>query len=371
MSAVTTPRSLTVGEIAQILDAEVLGSDSATIDDVEILERAQTRHLTYVGDLKSLPRLKQCRATVIIAPVNLRDELLRIQDRTFLLVPQPEVAFLSIALLLKPPRARSRIGASERAVIDPTAKIGANTNIHPLAVIGEDVVIGHSCDIHSGVVVGDGCHIGDNVVLHANTVLYYGILIGSHVTIHASCVIGCDGFGYRFVNGGHELLPHSGTVRICDDVQIGAGTTIDRAKVGETVVGSGTRIDNLVMIGHNCQIGRHNLLVGQVGLAGSVTTGDYVVCAGQVGIADHVHLGDGAVIGAKAGVHRDMPGGQTYLGVPAAPAAETSRQMMALRRLPEIRDSVKKMEKELELLQARLFGVSQIIPVEEHGAAAA
>jgi len=113
MSAVTTPRSLTVGEIAQILDAEVLGSDSATIDDVEILERAQTRHLTYVGDLKGLPRLKHCRATVIIAPVNLRDELLRFQDRTFLLVPQPEVAFLSIALLLKPPRARSRIGISD------------------------------------------------------------------------------------------------------------------------------------------------------------------------------------------------------------------------------------------------------------------
>ena len=201
--------------------------------------------------------------------------------------------------------------------------------------------------------------------------LYQGILIGSHVTIHASCVIGCDGFGYRFVNGGHELLPHSGTVRICDDVQIGAGSTIDRAKVGETVVGSGTRIDNLVMIGHNCQIGRHNLLVGQVGLAGSVTTGDYVVCAGQVGIADHVHLGDGAVIGAKAGVHRDMPGGQTYLGVPAAPAAETSRQMMALRRLPEIRDSVKRMEKELELLRARLFDVTHVIPTENHDAAAA
>ncbi len=371
MSAVKTQRSLTVAEIAQILDAEVLGNALAVIDDVEVIERAQTRHLAYIGDLKGLPRLKHSHAAVVIAPLSLRDELVRIPDRSFLLVPQPEVAFLSIAGLLKPPRPRSRIGVSDRAVVDPTAKIGANTNVHPLAVIGAGVVVGHSCDIHSGVVVGDGCQIGDNVILHANSVLYHDVLIGSHVIIHASCVIGCDGFGYRFVNGGHELLPHYGTVRICDDVEVGAGTTIDRAKVGETVVGTGTRIDNLVMIGHNCQIGRHNLLVGQVGLAGSVTTGDYVVCAGQVGIADHVHLGDGAVIGAKAGVHRDMPGGQTYLGIPAAPAAETSRQMIALRRLPEIRDSVKRMEKELELLRTRLFDATHVMPTENHDVAAA
>lgn len=126
------------------------------------------------------------------------------------------------------------------------------------------------------------------------------------------------------------------------------------AKVGETLIGSGTRIDNQVMIGHNCQIGRHNLLVSQVGLAGSVSTGDYVVCAGQVGVADHVHLGDGAVVGAQAGVIRDMPGGQTYLGNPAGPMAETSKQLAAFRRLPEMRDTIKRMDKELGVLRSKL-----------------
>ncbi|MCA9038401.1 MAG: UDP-3-O-(3-hydroxymyristoyl)glucosamine N-acyltransferase, partial [Planctomycetaceae bacterium] len=207
------------------------------------------------------------------------------------------------------------------------------------------------CDIHAGVVIGDGCQIGDHVTIHANTVIYHDSIIGNNVTIHATCVIGADGFGYRLVDGGHQRLPHYGIVRICDDVEIGAGTTIDRAKIGETLINSGTRIDNQVMIGHNCQIGRHNILISQVGFAGSVSTGDYVVCAGQAGIADHVHLGTGAIIGAKAGVHRDMPGGQAYLGTPAAPAAETGRQLMALRRLPEMRSTLKQLEKEIEILR--------------------
>lgn len=354
MSVVTAPKSLTAREISEMLDGELVGNGHRCIDDVQIVERAEACHLTFVGDQKNVARLRNSRAQVVIAPISARSEIAAFPDCTFILVPEPEPAFLSVAGILMPPRPRPHLGLSSRAVIHESAKIGPNTNVHPMAVIGQDVSIGHSCDIGPGVVIGDGCQLGDNVVLHANTVLYHDVKIGSHVIIHASCVIGADGFGYRLVNGGHERLPHFGTVVICDDVEIGAGTTIDRAKVGETVIGTGTRIDNQVMIGHNCRIGRHNLLVSQVGFAGSVTTGDYVVCAGQVGIADHVHLGDGAIIGAKAGVHRDMPGGQTYLGAPAGPAAETTRQLMALRRLPEIRDTVKKLEKELENLRARL-----------------
>jgi UDP-3-O-[3-hydroxymyristoyl] glucosamine N-acyltransferase len=354
MSTATQPPSLTAAEIARMLDGDLQGQGDRAIHSVEVLERATPGHLSYLGDAKSLQRLKNCMALVLLAADALRRQLEGLHDRTIIFVPEPEVAFLSIAALLNPRRSRPRIGVSPRACVDPTAKIGTNTNVHPLATIGQDVVIGHNCDIHSGVVIGDGCRIGDNVVVHPNTVLYHDLLIGSHVIIHAGCVIGCDGFGYRFVNGGHQRLPHFGTVRICDDVEIGAGTAIDRAKVGETVIGTGTRIDNMVMIGHNCHIGRHNILVAQVGIGGSSSTGDYVICAGQVGIADHVHVGDRAVLGAKAGIHRDMPGGQTYYGMPAQPAAETSRQFSALRRLPEIRDSVRRMEKELEQLRARL-----------------
>lgn len=354
MNAENAQKTLTAEEIATFLSAELLGDPTRPIQDVEIIDRADETHLCFVGNAKNVSRIRLSRSKVIIAPFSVKNDLKAYPERTFLLVDEAEKAFLSVAGLLRPPRIRQQIGISPHAVIDPAAQIGADTNIHALAVIGRDVVIGRNCDIHSGVVIGDGCRLGDNVTVFANSVLYDGMLIGNRVTLHAACVIGADGFGYRFVNGGHERLPHYGTVRICDDVEIGAGTTIDRAKIGETVIGSGTRIDNQVMIAHNCRIGRHNIIVGQVGFAGSVSTGDYVVCAGQAGIADHVHLGDGAIIGAKAGVHRDLPGGQSYLGSPAGPAVETTRQLMALRRLPEIRDTVKKMEKELEALRLRL-----------------
>ena len=354
MNAADTRRKLTATEIAEVLSGELIGDTAIIIDDVEFIERATATHLSFVGDLKNLSRIKNSRSRLIIVPETVRNELAKYHDRTFILVPEAETAFLSIAAILRPRRTRSFVGISDRAVVDSTAIIGTNTNIHPLAVIGRDVIIGHDCEIQPGVVISAGCRLGNNVILYANTVLYHDVIVEDDVTIHASCVIGADGFGYRFVNGGHQHIPHYGTVRICRDVEIGASTTIDRAKVGETLIGSGTRIDNQVMIGHNCQIGRHNLLVSQVGLAGSVSTGDYVVCAGQVGVADHVHLGDGAVVGAQAGVIRDMPGGQTYLGNPAGPMAETSKQLAAFRRLPEMRDTIKRMDKELGVLRSKL-----------------
>jgi len=359
MSTTMPRQALTASEIAHLLQAQLQGNPDVEIDDVQILERATARDLTFVGNQKNLSRLKHTAARLILVPENIRAELPASDERTYILVPEAEPAFLTVAGILRPPRQRPAIGISSRAIVHESARIGANTNVHPLAVIGADVRIGHSCDIHPGTVIGDGCIIGDNVVLHPGTILYADVHIGNHVIIHAGCVIGADGFGYRLVNGGHLRLPHFGIVRICDDVEIGACTTIDRAKVGETVIGTGTRIDNQVMIGHNCHIGRHNLLVSQVGFAGSVTTGDYVVCAGQVGVADHVHLGDGAIVGAKAGVHRDMPGGQTYLGAPAGPVAETTRQLMALKRLPEIRDTVRRLEQELAALQKRLGDSAQ------------
>jgi UDP-3-O-[3-hydroxymyristoyl] glucosamine N-acyltransferase len=242
MHATVIPRQLSATEIAEILDGELIGDPRILIDDVDVIERATANHLSFVGDLKNLSRIENSSSRMIVVPDSARHELEKFSDRTFILVPSPEAAFLCIAAVLHPHRSRSAIGISDKAVIDPSAKIGANTNIHPLAVIGRDVVIGHSCEIQPGVVVGDGCCLGNNVVLYSNTVLYHDVIIEDHVTIHASCVIGADGFGYRFVNGGHQRIPHYGTVHICSDVEIGAGTTIDRAKVGETLIGSGTPI---------------------------------------------------------------------------------------------------------------------------------
>ncbi|MGC1274006.1 MAG: UDP-3-O-(3-hydroxymyristoyl)glucosamine N-acyltransferase, partial [Planctomycetaceae bacterium] len=257
---------------------------------------------------------------------------------------------------LKPARRPAPIGPSPQAFVDPGATIGKDTNIHPGATIASDVVIGDRCEIQAGVRIGPGCRIGDDVQLDPNVVLYHEVLIGNRVTIQAGSVIGAIGFGYRTREGRHERIPHYGTVRIEDDVDIGACSTIDRGVIGETVVGEGTKIDNNVVIAHNCRLGRHNLLVSQVGFAGSVTTGDYVVCAGQVGIADHVTIGAGAILGAKAGVHKDLAGGKTYLGAPAAPIEETTRAVMTMQKLPQLRQSLRELERQVAALRKQVEG---------------
>ena len=346
---------LTAQQIADHVDGRIIGDAETTISDVEVIERATALHLTYLGDQKKLSRLSSSKTKLVLAANSAENALGGIDDVTFILVEEPEIAFLQITGILHPQRSPSTTGISPSAVIPSSAKIGTGTAIGHHVVIGHDVTIGRDCRIEHGTVIEDGCTLGNNVVLHPNCVLYPDLIIGSDVIIHATCVIGADGFGYRTVNGRHERLPHFGTVRICDDVEIGAGSTIDRAKVGETIIGTGTRIDNQVMIGHNCQLGPHNLIVSQVGFAGSVSTGAYVVVAGQAGIADHVHLGDGAVIGAKTGVHRDMKGGQSYFGVPAFPIAEAARNMMALRRLPEMRNTVKQLERDVAGIQQQIL----------------
>jgi len=349
----TAGKSLTARQIADALSGRLIGDPQRSIVSVEVTELATEAHLTYISEAKMIKRLRTSAARVVIAPKVAAEQLSSIEDRTFVLVAEPEVAFLQIAAQLHPRRPPADTGIASTAVVAPTATIASGTVIEHHAVIGRDVTVGTGCRIGPGVVIEDGCTLGDRVVIHANCVLYSDVIVGSSVTICAGCVIGSEGFGYRTVDGRHEHLPHFGTVRICDDVEIGAGTTIDRAKVGETVIGEGTRIDNQVMIAHNCRIGPHNLLVSQTGVAGSVSTGSYVVCAGQSGIADHVHLGDGAIIGAQTGVHRNMKGGQAYFGTPASPIAEASRQVIALRRLPALRDTVQQLQKDVSQLQQR------------------
>jgi len=349
----TAKQPLTAGEIAEILDGQVIGNRDREVTGAEVIERAGETELSFVGSAKNLNRIAGSGSRLIIAPTNVSESLSEFSDRTFVLTDEPEAAFLTVLALMMPPRPRQVIGISPQAVVADSSVIGRNTNVHPLAVIGEGVTIGRNCEIHAGAVIGDGCQIGEGVVIYPNTVLYHDVILEDRVIIHANCVIGADGFGYRVVDGRHQHLPHFGNVHICSDVEIGAGTTIDRAKVGETLIGRGTKIDDQVMIGHNCQIGEHNLIVSQVGFAGSVSTGNYVVCAGQAGVADHVHVHDHAIIGARAGVHRDLAGGQSYLGSPAAPVEETTRQLMTIRRLPAMRSSLKTLEKEVASLKAR------------------
>lgn len=352
--ATQSNHALTAREIAAMLNAELIGSGEAVVSGTNFIERADATELAFVGCSKNASRIKDTAAVVIIAPSELKSLAQDDPQRSYILTEQPENAFLTIAQKICPARRESWSGISAEACIAPTASIGPNTTVCPFAVIGEHVVIGEDCHIGPGAVIGSDCTIGDNTRIDAQAVLYAGTCVGDDVTINAGTVLGAEGFGYSTVNGQHRRLPHVGNVIIEDDVEIGACTTVDRAKMGSTVIGSGTRIDNQVMVGHNCQIGKHNLIVSQVGLAGSCSTGAYVVLAGQAGIADHVHLGDGAVIGAKSGVHRDMPGGKTYLGSPATEAAEQARIVTSLRRLPQLRKTIKELQEQVATLQTQL-----------------
>ncbi|HUG93729.1 MAG TPA: UDP-3-O-(3-hydroxymyristoyl)glucosamine N-acyltransferase [Planctomycetaceae bacterium] len=345
----------TVRALAERLQGAVSGDPARLLSGVRSIDRAGPGDLSFAADERNLRKLSRSAAGAVLLSRADAERYAALAERMSLIAVDDTFAAFGQSLdLFRPPRPRPPVGLSRDAHVSPTARIGAFTNIFPGAHILDDVTIGESCDIHPGVFIGAGCRIGSHVTLHANAVLYADVSVGNRVTIHASAVIGADGFGYRLRDGKHVRIPHRGTVRIEDDVEIGACTTIDRAMIGETVIGEGTKIDNLVMIAHNCELGRHNILVSQVGFAGSVTTGDYVVCAGQVGIADHVHLGERAVLGSKAGVHKDVPGGQTYLGAPAMPAAETRRIVMAQQRLPELRVTVRALEQQVAELTRRL-----------------
>jgi len=340
------------------LTVETIGDRNRIVNGAKPLDRAETDDMAFVvGKVKPQVAFSS-RAGVLFVTPEMSVQRPEADVRTLVVAADPKDAFFAALTRLRPARSRSAAAHSPHAFIHPNAQIGPNTNIAPGATIGSGVVIGANCDIQAGVFIGPGCRLGDFVQLHPNVVLYHDVEVGNRVIIQAGSAIGADGFGYTTRNGKHTRIPHFGTVRICDDVDIGACTTIDRAVIGETVIGEGTKIDNNVVIAHNCELGRHNLLVSQVGFAGSVTTGDYVVCAGQVGIADHVDIGTGAILGAKAGVHRDLPGGQTYLGAPAAPIAEATRAAMAVQKLPQLRQTVRELERQVAALQKQMSQIN-------------
>ncbi|MCL2711595.1 MAG: UDP-3-O-(3-hydroxymyristoyl)glucosamine N-acyltransferase [Planctomycetaceae bacterium] len=337
----------TLSELATLVGGTVVGDGSLPVTGVAPLQSATTSELTFLERADRLALLqRKSRAGAVIVPASVVPEgFAAIQVENVL------EAFDTIARLFAPPRDETIHGFSERAFIHPTAKIGANVAIGHFAVIEEDVVLGDNVQIHSGVQIATGCVIGDGTVIFPNAVLYRSSVIGSRCIIHAGAVIGAFGFGYDSSQGTHRLSPQIGNVVIENDVEIGANCTIDRATYGSTIIGEGTKIDNFVMIGHNCKIGRHNLLCAHTGIAGSTTTGEYVVMAGRVGVRDHVHIGDRAVIGAMAGILADVEPDVRIVGIPATPEKEQMRIQIALQRLPEMQKRFKELQKEVEALK--------------------
>jgi UDP-3-O-[3-hydroxymyristoyl] glucosamine N-acyltransferase len=343
--------SVTVRQLAELVQGIVQGDGDLLISGARTLKEARPGDITFVEDDRHAAGLHGCRASAAVVPKSLAANGLPVIQ-----VADPLAAFVTIVRHLQGRAEPPPQGIDPRASVHPSARVGEGADIHPFAVVGAGTVIGARCRLYPGVVVGCDCRLGDDVTLYPNVVVYDRTVLGNRVIVHGNAVLGADGFGYRFHDGKHVKVPQLGHVEIGDDVEIGACTTIDRGTFQATRVGAGTKIDNLVQVGHNCQVGRHNLFVSQMGIAGSSSTGDYVVVAGQVGIVGHVHIGDGAVIGGQAGVTKDVPAGQRMLGSPATPEREQKRILMTLEKLPEIRRDVRALKQRLGMEDDKVTG---------------
>jgi UDP-3-O-[3-hydroxymyristoyl] glucosamine N-acyltransferase len=318
----------TLKQLAEHIQAELFGDGDLTVSSVGALEDAGPGQLSFLSNLKYKKHLDTTGASVVIVGEGVTFEkvpLLRVKD--------PQYAFQQAVLLLHGPRRHPHGGIHPAAYVDPTAEVDESTVLYPGAYVGPGAKIGRDCVLHPNVVVYDRCVIGDRVVIHAGT------------------VIGADGFGYAPHEGVHHKIPQIGIVKIEDDVEIGANTTIDRAALGVTLIGKGTKIDNLVMIAHNVQTGPHCLVVAQAGIAGSTTLGHHVVLGGQVGVAGHLEIGDGAMAGAQCGITNSVEPGQIVLGSPHVPLKDARRMFILWRELPDMVKRIKKLEAQLEKLQ--------------------
>lgn len=336
----------TLAELAQLVGGEVLGPADTAISGAATLDEAAVGQITLIDRPEKSGLLRTAAAAAAVVPAGTVAE-----EMPLLVVADVHTAFATLVKHFHPPRVPQRIGISPAAQVAPTARIGEDVDVHPGASIADDVEIGSGSTIHAGVQIMPGCRIGQNVTLMPNVVLYENTILGDRVLVHAGAVLGAYGFGYHFVEGRHQLSAQLGNVVVGSDVEIGANTTIDRGTYGATTIGEGTKIDNLVMIAHNCRIGRHNMICSQVGIAGSTSTGDYVVMAGQVGVRDHVHIGNRAVLGAMAGVVNNVPEGVQMIGIPATPEREQKLIQASLSKLPEMRKQLKALQRVVEQLQ--------------------
>jgi UDP-3-O-[3-hydroxymyristoyl] glucosamine N-acyltransferase len=341
--------AIRLAELAKLVDGELIGNGNLVVQGAGTLYDTGPGEITLVDTHSKAEKLAASQASAAIIPesfpaASLTMPAIRVSD--------VHRAFTQIVMHFLPPRVLRSGGVSPLAVVSPTATLGLNVEIYPSATIEEDVQIGNDVRIHSGVRILPGCRIADGVTIFPNAVLYENTQVGPRTIIHAGAVIGCYGFGYRFSEGQHVPTAQLGHVEIGADVEVGANTTIDRGTYGRTTIGDGTKIDNQVMIAHNCRIGRHNMICSQVGVAGSTSTGEYVVMAGQVGVRDHVQIGDRATVGAKAGVSHDIPPGACVLGTPATDEREQKLRYAAFARLPEMRKQLKQLQQMVDSLLA-------------------
>ncbi len=356
------PTPTTLGQLAELTGGRIQGDPQLAISGAAVLNEVAVGEITFVDHADRLKKLYATPAAAVVLAEKIEGDFLgssaNTNCRNAIVVADVHAAFAAIVCHFRPQRIRESIGISPRAIISPSARCGQNVNIHPGANIGDDCIIGDGTTILPGAQILPGCEIGCDVLIGPGAMLYENTIIGDRVIIHGGAVIGAYGFGYTHVAGRHVLSAQLGYVRIEDDVEIGAASTVDRGTYGATTIGEGTKIDNLVQIAHNCRIGKHNIICAQVGIAGSTSTGDYVVIGGQAGLRDHVHIGTGARLSAMAGITNNVPDGACMLGVPATLERDQKLQIAAISKLPEMRRDFKALRRVVSDLQ-KAIGIEQ------------
>lgn len=339
--------TITAETIAALVSGELIGDGGVSVRGVAPLDRADASHLSLLSSARYATMLASTRAGIVLVDPEFRD--VAAGQGTRIIVKQPLEKLLSLLPRLYPEVLPSP-GVAATARIGKGATLGERVSIGEYAVIGAGASIGADVAIGPHSVVGEKASVGDGSRLWPGVTLYPGANLGRRVTIHSGARIGCDGFGYVFRDGAHNKIPHVGRCIIGDDVEIGANTTIDRGSIDDTVIGNGTKIDNLVHIAHNVRIGEKCLIMAQVGVAGSVTIGDGAILAGQAGISGHLTIGAGARLAAQAGVFGDIPAGETWSGYPARPHRDSLRASAAVFKLAGM---IRRLEKLLEDSEAK------------------
>ncbi|UCF19514.1 MAG: UDP-3-O-(3-hydroxymyristoyl)glucosamine N-acyltransferase [Gemmatimonadota bacterium] len=334
---------ITVGELARHLGAEIVGDPKGMVRGAAPIESAREAELSFLARRKYLPYLDGTQATAVIVGRDLGKVEKRPQETALLLVDDAHRA-LAQALALLYPAEQKKSEIAPTAVVGPRVELGKGVTIGPYTVVGAGAKLGDGVRVGAQCAIGEGCELGAETELKDQVVLYRGSRIGARCIIHSGARIGVDGFGYVLEGSEHRKVPQVGRCVIEDDVEIGANTCIDRGSIGETRIGAGTKIDNLVHIAHNVRVGRGCIIVAQVGVAGSTIIGNGVALAGQVGIIGHLEIGDGARIAAQAGVSHDVPAGETWFGYPARQRTQVMRANAAFLKLPELLRRVQRIE---------------------------
>lgn len=336
--------NILLSEINVIIGGQLTGDETTRIHGFSSIDDVTPQALIFIESEKYQEQAKNSPAAAVIISTSMAT----LENKPCIQVEKPMLAFMQLLKHFFPDKQYS-------AGIHPTAVIADDADIHPTAHIGPHVTIGRGTRIGAhtailaGCVLSDNVKIGDNCCLHPRVVMYDNSEMGNRSVLHAGCVIGSDGFGYRLHEGIQQKVPHVGNVVIADDVEIGANTVVDRASLGSTRIGTGTKIDNLVQIAHSVQIGQHNIICSMTGVAGSARTGNHVTLAANVGVSDHVIIEDNVILGARTGVapQKRLPKGTVWLGNPARPKDKTIEQVVALQQLPELMKKVRALMKNM------------------------